>query len=343
MHAGSLPFYNASLRLHCSMANDNPKLHDAFMKSMLADPIRARTFFLRMLPAPLVAQFNLDTLQAEERSYIRDDLKEFFTDALFTVRLSNQSDKTLLISLLLEHKSYPDNLVSVQLLSYLTEGYRTQIQQAHKQRTKDSDIQHATHYPILPILFYHGSKDWSFRPLHRLFEEECSWIHPYLPTFEVVFINLHDLSDQEINLLEEAWLRAALLTQKYSHDPVALLERFVQIFTTIEAISEGNFLLQLIRYFTNLIPLSKGEFQQRWNELPNQEKTASMNWLETMIQEEFEKGIEKGIEEGIEKGQTAFILRGIEQGFTLAQLSALTGFSRTEIEKIIKENNYGKS
>lgn len=54
------------------------------------------------------------------------------------------------------------------------------------------------------------------------------------------------------------------------------------------------------------------------------------------------KALKKGLEKGIEKGQKSMkqeiITRGYEQGFSMEQLGALTGYSVAEIEQLIQKN-----
>lgn len=104
--------------------------------------------------------------------------------------------------------------------------------------------------------------------------------------------------------------------------------------------------MQPAHYFIAIILLPQGGFQHLWEELPNQQKSSSINWVEEMLEEGFrrghEKGIEKGIEEGLEKAQKSMkqeiITRGYEQGFSMEQLGALTGYSVAEIEQLIQKN-----
>ena len=46
---------------------------------------------------------------------------------------------------------------------------------------------------------------------------------------ELSYTDLGGMSEEEIGQMGEAWLRSALLTQKYSHDPTALMARFERI------------------------------------------------------------------------------------------------------------------
>lgn len=287
------------------------------MKSLLADPERARTFLKNMLPAELCARLNFDTLRATNQSFVRRDLREFFSDALFQVNLSQEGDKYLLISILLEHKSYPDAAVAIQMLTYLAEGYRAQAEAKFSESAAISGsekIRRPSLHPIIPFLFYHGREDWEFVPLHQLFDNAYQAFIPYIPTFETIYSNLRKLPENDLLNLQEAWLRAVLLTQKFSHDPSALIERFIPIFDAIRKSTERNFFSQFIIYYLRVSAIKRTQLQHLWNLLPSNENSENMEWFEEILQKGYRKGIKKGYKDGVQTGYEEGIEKGIKEG-----------------------------
>lgn len=338
------------------MANDKLKLHDAFLKSLLSDPGRARTFLQRLLPAHLCRELNLDSLEVDDRSFIRRDLHEFFADALFRVSLRNAPEKQAIVSILLEHKSYPDQRVAVQMLTYLAEGYRTQSAEKAMphQKKYGAKMPPPPLYPIIPFLFYHGKEDWEFKPLRQLFDPIYANLLHYIPTFETIYTNLRKVSEQDILRLQEAWLRTVLLTQKYSHDPNALINRFALIFQTLFEIDERNFFQKFIVYYIKTTALNQETFRVLWKQLPQNQNSAAMTWIEEAFQG-YQRGIEQGIEQGLEKGKAQgldlgitlqkleIIRKGIQNHISLSILSTLTGYSESEIQRIVEEEALNKN
>lgn len=326
------------------MKRQNPIPHDAFFKSLLSDLGRARSFLQALLPDELSAQLDFASLKPEERSYIRDDLRPLFSDALFRLNLRGDTNEQAIVSILLEHKSYPDPRTAVQMLSYLAEGYR---QQAHESKVSGT----ISLYPIIPFLFHHGKEGWVFEPFHHLFAASYTKLMHYVPDFSTVCTDLSAMPESDILALEEAWLRAALLTQKFSSHPNALIERFSLIFQTMSQVVEGNFLRSLVVYYLKIVPMNGEEFQTLISQLPSPINPVVMTLYDAIIEQGREKGLEEGrqegrqegLERGLEEGNAAqkveVILKGSSHGVDLDTLSLLTGYSLDKIRQIIQHSS----
>lgn len=334
------------------MAKNKP--HDAFFKSLLSDLDRARTFLQRMLPEELSAVLNFETLEHENQSFVRRDLREFFSDALFKVRLLPSSKRIVIVSILLEHKSYPDPGVAVQMLTYLAEGYRAQLERSPKEQKNSEESTREERFslhPIIPFLYYHGKEDWEFIPLHELFHSDYQTFLSYIPTFDTIYQSLRQLNEDELLRLQEAWLRGILVTQKFSHNPSALIERFTPIFNAINESMGGNFFSQFILYYIQITSIEHQQFRHLWDQLPENENTENMNWVEKILWQGYQKGVKQGFKSGIEEGMERgideglgqknrqIILTGIQHGFSISALSILTGSTEEEIQQIIAQEN----
>ncbi len=60
--------------------------HDAVFKSFLRHPDTARDFIDIHLPAPLRKLCDLTTLKLEPNSFIDDDLRQYYSDLLWSVK-----------------------------------------------------------------------------------------------------------------------------------------------------------------------------------------------------------------------------------------------------------------
>ncbi len=116
------------------------KPHDTFMKTLLSDKPRAQVFLQCMLPAELAEQLDLGTLEPIDRLQLPESGHEHYVDALFRVRLRTSAhEDEALVSILLEHKSYADRWVSLQLLYYIAAAYYSR---------------HNTHQPLQLVIPY---------------------------------------------------------------------------------------------------------------------------------------------------------------------------------------------
>ena len=96
------------------------------------------------MPAEVGAQLDFTTLRLTKESFVDDALKAQQSDLLFQIQTHGGTPVRLY--LLLEHKSYPDPWVALQIL-----GYLVRIWEQEKQRRKQPPL------PIvIPLVLYHG-------------------------------------------------------------------------------------------------------------------------------------------------------------------------------------------
>lgn len=82
---------------------ENP--HDKFFKETLGNIEVAKSFLHHYLPSEITKMVDRDTLYPEKDSFIDEELKERFSDLLFSANISGRAGYTYF---LFEHKSYPD-------------------------------------------------------------------------------------------------------------------------------------------------------------------------------------------------------------------------------------------
>ncbi|HMQ47497.1 MAG TPA: Rpn family recombination-promoting nuclease/putative transposase [Saprospiraceae bacterium] len=140
------------------MPGNNP--HDELFKATFSITSEVAVFLKYYLPH-LGRHLHLKSLKQEQTSYISENLKEFFSDIVYTCKWKSADDSMssgIKIAFLLEHKSYlPDNIY-IQLLRYLTETYHYQYQ--NKQALQLT----------IPVVVYHGADKWQMRTFEDYFE-----------------------------------------------------------------------------------------------------------------------------------------------------------------------------
>lgn len=79
--------------------------HDAAFRQFLTQPEIARDFMELHLPAELRAICDLSTLKLESGSFVEDDLRQYFSDVLYSLETT---EGTGYVHVLIEHQSSPD-------------------------------------------------------------------------------------------------------------------------------------------------------------------------------------------------------------------------------------------
>ena len=108
--------------------------HDTFFRESFSRREIALDFLRHHLPAELLAEIDLVTLEISKDTYVSADLRSAYSDLVYRVR---HRDGPLTIYVLFEHKSSPEHWTALQLLRYLVaegDAYRKQHPQARGSR-----------------------------------------------------------------------------------------------------------------------------------------------------------------------------------------------------------------
>ena len=126
---------------------NNP--HDLYFRSSMSDLRVAKDFFEHHLPATIIQEVNLSSLQLQNSSFIDTNLRESVVDVLYAV---NFNDEPGYLYVVVEHQRKPQKLMAHRVLNYML-------------RIVDHHINthNTTILPIVyPIVFYNGSKPYPY-------------------------------------------------------------------------------------------------------------------------------------------------------------------------------------
>lgn len=125
--------------------NGTPTPHDAIFRQFLSQPDIARDFMALHLPAALRDICALETLKLESGSFVEDDLRQYFSDVLYSLKTRDGSDGY--IHVLIEHQSAPDKHMAFRLLRYAVAAMQRHLEAGHKVLPL-----------VIPMLFYTGKR-----------------------------------------------------------------------------------------------------------------------------------------------------------------------------------------
>lgn len=271
------------------MEKQGSKPHDRFVKSLLSHHGAAVEFLRHALPQKVIDLLDMQQLQYTDASYTTEELKEYMSDIVLRVPFQNSLSEAE-VTILIEHKSYRDRMTSIQMLSYLAEGYRQQIKNGKKQNV------------IIPVVYYHGKQKWQIPSLTDYFKDVPTAVLQYIPQFSMEMLSIRDMPPEQIYAITNAMLRAAFMVQKGAHKRIYALEEYARVFNTLSAEKEGNFFISMMVYIFETGALEKSEVVRITKKLDDDMKTKTMTIKEQLIAEGMEKGMERGIEKGMAKG-----------------------------------------
>jgi len=199
---------------------NNP--HDRFFKEVLGNVANTQAFLETYLSSDVLQTIDVGTIQAEKDSFIEQDLKEFYADLLFRATIRNRE---AYVYILLEHKSYSDYNIGVQLLRYMSAIWDKEIK---KQKNRRLPL-------ILPIVLYQGKEKWGvstqFADRIEGVETMEGSLKKAIPHFEYYLYDFSSNSGEEIKGPDDLRLYLETIRMASIKDPEKFNEAYVRITT----------------------------------------------------------------------------------------------------------------
>lgn len=233
-----------------------------FSKRFIVEP-----FLQHFVEPQLDGQFDYDSLELHSETYLTPELMPYYSDRLWSVRYK-ETGETVQLMLLFEHKSNVPQRVHIQLLRYMIEDWTKQIDnqlQAFQESKKAGEKKRKKIrlILILPIILYHGKREWKVPKFEDLFGKVSASLKRFLPDFEPIVIDLYKYNDETLLKSNLGLLTNALLLFRHSFDPEYLLNNVELIMTGIENYPPDsdyeNTIKALIAYLLKLLKGNKME------------------------------------------------------------------------------------
>jgi predicted transposase YdaD len=123
--------------------------HDALFREAFGSVEAARGMVESLASKSVLAKLDLDSLRPAPGTFVDQALAKSQSDLLFSATLAG---RPALVYFLLEHKSYPDRWVGLQLAAYI-------IRIWEKSRQQEPPPQFLP--PVIPLVVHHGPNGWA--------------------------------------------------------------------------------------------------------------------------------------------------------------------------------------
>ncbi|ECI0980290.1 Rpn family recombination-promoting nuclease/putative transposase [Salmonella enterica subsp. enterica serovar Newport] len=302
--------------------NNTPTPHDATFRQFLTRPEIAREFMAIHLPAELRAICDLSTLKLESGSFVEDDLRQYFSDVLYSLKTT---DGDGYIHVLLEHQSSPDVHMAFRMTRYAVAAMQRHLDAGHKKLPL-----------VIPVLFYAGKRSpypYSTRWLDEFDDPELA-AKVYGDSYPLVDVTV--IPDDEI-MNHRSMAALTLLMKHIRHrDMMELLDSLPQVM--VEWISPEQVRI-LLSYMVNAGEAPAADFMRALAERLPQHEDELMTIAQQLEQKARMEGKLEGRMEGIqigeEKGRMEGKLEGRMEGkLEVAQQLLTNGMDRNTVMKM---------
>lgn len=275
--------------------NHHAHPHDATFRQFLTQPDIARGFMELHLPAELQAICDLSTLKLESGSFVEDDLRQYFSDVLYSLKTTAGDGY---VHVLIEHQSSPDRHMAFRQIRYAVAAMQRHLEAGHKKLPL-----------VIPVLFYTGKRSpypYSTRWLDE-FDDPALAGKLYSSAFPLVDVTV--IPDD--NIVGHRSMAALTLLQKHIHqrDLAELIDRLAPIL--LAGYLSSSQVISLVHYILQAGETADAEaFVRELAQRVPQHGDALMTIAQQLEQKGIEKGIRLGEQRGIEKGRNEGKLEG---------------------------------
>lgn len=301
-----------------------PLPHDATFRQFLTQPEIARDFMEIHLPAELRAICDLGTLKLESGSFVEDDLRQYFSDVLYSLKTTAGADGY--VHVLIEHQSSPDKHMAFRLIRYAVAAMQRHLDAGYKKLPL-----------VIPVLFYTGKRSpypYSTNWLQE-FEEPALAQKLYSSAFPLVDVTV--IPDEEI--MGHRSMAALTLLQKHirQRDLAELTDRLSTIL--LAGYLSSPQVISLIHYIIEAGESADAQaFVRELALRVPQHEDELMTIAQQLEQKGIEKGIQLGEQRGIEKGRNEGKLEVaramLDNGLDRDSVMKMTGLTAEDLAQI---------
>jgi len=300
---------------------DRPALnrpHDKLFKFVFGISEYAADMLINNLPTELTEELDWESMELEPGSQVNQELAESFTDLRFRIKLRK---KLALIYILLEHKSYTDQLAAWQILKNMVECW-------------DKDQKDNKNFRlIIPVLFYHGQENWEFRRFNSLFPDAPESMKRFIPEFDTVILDLSTRAENEIKGAAIPAIAQKIMKAASAGDEEGMLRGLCLL---TEQNLEPGWYSAFIKYILSVSDISILRLLRiMWRRNIKTGAKEIMTTAEKLINSGIKKGRERGEIDGALNTIQAFLSAGVDWD----TITKATGYTQERFEKEFNERS----
>lgn len=224
---------------------------DRAIRDALVDPLNLREFLHGVIPE-LVGRFDFTRLEVVDPSFLLDDWRKREADVLVRLPFHDEpADRTVLVCILVEHQSSPDQAMPLRLLIYAALYWEREWRSWEESHDRGQPLRLTL---VLPFVLHTGPDRWDTnRTLDQLFEGTAS-LRAWLPQWPMRLFDLAEHDPAELLGSAEAFWHALAVARAEREEPDRFLDVLRQAVEKLEPLGQQQHvrwheLLQLMLYW----------------------------------------------------------------------------------------------
>lgn len=292
--------------------------HDKSIRFYLCEKETAKSFFQEYLPPRITKNLDFAALEICKDNFVSSKMSDYFSDILYYIHLN---DMDAFIYLLIDHKSWEEHFVSLQLLKYMVRIWELYLKQ--NENAKILPV-------ILPIVIYNGPRKWRLDTRFISLFNVPEYMKDYIPDFNY---NLHDVSHLPVEEIRGAvLLRILFKTFRYINEPELIhkLPEILRLFFELKDKSKATEYLEVLLNYLS----SSGRYLNEDNLKETLTQVFEIKKGGDLMATLAEKWREQGIEIGKEEVTWEFVKNSLEEGLPIETIERITGLPIEKINRI---------
>ncbi|MCX6579963.1 MAG: Rpn family recombination-promoting nuclease/putative transposase [Candidatus Aminicenantes bacterium] len=306
-------------------------IHDKLFKNVFENVDNTRAFLRKILPETLIKAIDFSKISIDFTDYVSKKFKEGHSDIIVKTLMINEKGKELQtdIYILVEHKSYKDEEIFIQLLLYMYLMWQKDLSEDKPLRV------------IIPLVFYHGKDEWdipqSFADQFPVSDE----IKIFLLGFSYVLFDTKNWNFREEKnggLRDNVFLLTAVTLMKsaFNEDFESIREIF-KFWHESGFIRERENMLFFLAYLSETKDIDPGKLKKIFEESKINGGEIMPTLAERLREEGRNEGKEKWMNEGRNEEKLETARRMLREDFTIEQIVKFTGLSEEQLKKAFSE------
>lgn len=297
--------------------NEIHRINDKIFKKIFENDENVKVFLKKTLPQEIKTRLDFSTIHIDPTQYVSNEFKEGYSDIAVKAEMKSRNGGKIPteIYFILEHKTEGKVKVFIQILKYMCFVWEQDINANQPLRV------------IIPIVFYHGEKEWN---VPESFVDQFAVdddIRHFLLDFRYILFdtNSWDFRDESNKELKDnvfVFTMLVLMKAAFKNDKEAILEIFQ--FWHERGFTQNK---EIVLFFLAYISHTQSINQEQLIKMLEESKIDGGELMQTLAQQ-------LKIEE---KKETA--KRMLDDGLSISTISKYTGLPVEEIEKLMKVSN----